>query len=532
VVPKPSEQGEQGTASLGQPSPGASGAGGEAPAGGAQPLLTLRGVTKRYPGVVASSSIDLDIHAGRVHALVGENGAGKSTLIKILAGVVKPDEGEIRMDGEPVSFRGPSDARGRGISLVPQELSMAPHLSVAENVFLGHLPRRMGLVDKSAMRRETKQLFERLGVSVDPDSRLGDHPPAVQQMAMIAHGIAMKGRIFILDEPTAALTDPEIERLFVVLRELRAGGAGIIYVSHRLKELGEIGDEITVLRDGQIVDRKPAQGTSENELVRAMVGRSVERFFDKHSRKADTSKPALTVSALSRRDVFEDVGFTLYPGEVVGLAGLMGAGRTEVARALFGVDRATGGEIRVDDRPVRVRSPRDAIEAGIILVPEERKSQGLVVDMSISDNVVMPHLRSLSRGWFFRERRLREYARQASERMQVKASGVQTPVRHLSGGNQQKVVLGRWLTQQPRVYLLDEPTRGIDVDVKSEIYREIGRLADGGAAVLLISSELPELIATCDRILVMRAGRMVGEVAGASATEHEILELAMGTEVA
>jgi ABC-type sugar transport system ATPase subunit len=350
-------------------------------------------------------------------------------------------------------------------------------------------------------------------------------------MVMIAHGIALEGRVFILDEPTAALTDPEIERLFVVLRELRSGGAGIVYVSHRLKELAEIADDVTVLRDGAVVDRRPARGTSEAELVRAMVGRPVERFFDKGSRgTADRSRPILSVSGLTRRGVFEDVTFTVHSGEVVGLAGLMGAGRTEVARAIYGVDRATGGEVRVGDEVVRVRSPRDAVDGGIVLVPEERKSQGLVLDMAISDNIVAPHLRSLSRGRFFSERRLRAYARDAAERMQVKAGGVRVPVRHLSGGNQQKVVLGRWLTQDPRVYLLDEPTRGIDVDVKAEIYKEIGRLADGGAGVLLISSELPELLAICDRILVMRAGRLVGEVAGDAATEHQILELAMGTE--
>jgi ABC-type sugar transport system ATPase subunit len=496
------------------------------------PVLALHNVTKRYPGVVAVSSVDLEVRAGHVQALVGENGAGKSTLIKVLAGVVRPDEGEVRMDGTPVQFRSPADARARGISLVPQELSLAPDLSVAENVFLGHLPHRLGMVNRGRMRRDARALFERLGIEVDPSERLGACPPAIQQMVMIGHGIAMEGRVFILDEPTAALTDPEIERLFVVLRELRDEGAGIVYVSHRLKELAEIADDITVLRDGAVVDRRPARGTSENELVRAMVGRPVERFFDKQaSSGADRSKRALSVSGLTRRGVFEDISFTVHAGEVVGLAGLMGAGRTEVARAIYGADRADAGEIRVQDEPVRVRSPRHALDGGIVLVPEERKSQGLVLDQTISDNIVAPHLRSLSRAGFFRERRLREYGHEAAERMQVRAASVRVPVRTLSGGNQQKVVLGRWLTEQPRVYLLDEPTRGIDVDVKAEIYRQIGRLVDGGAGVLLISSELPELLAICDRILVMRAGRLVGEVPAATATEHQILELAMGTEV-
>jgi ABC-type sugar transport system ATPase subunit len=510
-------------------SPGGHAAGGAGSS--ATPVLSLRNVTKRYPGVVAVSSVDLDVRAGHVRALVGENGAGKSTLMKILAGAARPDEGEVRVDGEVVEFRRPSDARSRGVSMVPQELSLVPHLSVAENVFLGHFPHHMGMVNRVRMRRETGALFERLGIDVDPSATLGSYRPAIQQMVMIGRGIALDGRVFILDEPTAALTDPEIERLFAVLRDLRAGGAGIVYVSHRLKELGEIADDITVLRDGVVVADHPARGTSEGELVRAMVGRPVERFFDKGSRGAvDVSRRALSVRGLTRRGVFEDVSFTVHRGEVVGLAGLMGAGRTEVARALYGIDRTTAGRIEVDGQPVRVRSPRDAMDGGIVLVPEERKSQGLVLDQSISDNIVAPHLRSLSRWGFFRERRLRGYARESAERMHVKAAGIGVPVRHLSGGNQQKVVLGRWLTTDPRVYLLDEPTRGIDVDVKSEIYRQIGRLADGGAGVVLISSELPELLAICDRILVMRAGRLVGEVSGEGATEHEILELAMGTE--
>lgn len=494
-------------------------------------LLSMRGVTKRYPGVVASSDIDLDVFPGQGLALVGENGAGKSTLIKMLAGVTRPDEGSILVDGEVVHFNSPADARARGISLVPQELSLAPYLSVAENVFLGHFPRRLGVVDRARMRRETRVLFDRLGVRIDPGRALGTYPPAIQQMTMIAHGIAMRGRVFILDEPTAALTDPEIERLFAVLAELRAGGAGIVYVSHRLKELANVADDIVVLRDGAVVDRCSARGTTESELVRAMVGRPIERFFDKHSRKpvAD-GRPALRVEGLSRRGVFEDVTFEVRPGEVVGLAGLMGAGRTEVVRAIFGADTPSSGTVQVDDRQFRPRSPRDGIEAGIVLVPEERKSQSLVLNRSISDNIVMPHLRELSTAGFFRERKLQAYAREVAQRREVKARSVRTPVRALSGGNQQKVVLGRWLTDQPRVYLLDEPTRGIDVDVKAEIYREIGRLADAGAAVLFVSSELPELLAICDRVLVMREGRLVGNLAGVHATEHEILTLAMGTE--
>ncbi|GII81837.1 ribose import ATP-binding protein RbsA 2 [Sphaerisporangium rufum] len=493
------------------------------------PLLSLRGITKSFTGVTALSQVGLDVREGTVHALVGENGAGKSTLMKVMAGVLQPDSGTIEIHGAAVRLHGPADARRRGISLVPQELSLMPHLSVAENIYLGCLPRRAGLVNRRALLRGARQVLERLGANVSPTSLLGEHGPAVQQLVMIARGIVLGGKVYILDEPTAALTDPEIERLFAVLRELQSAGAALVYVSHRLNEITGLADEVTVLRDGHVVQHRAASGVTEDELVRAMVGRSVERFFDRPGKPQGDSQPVLTVSGLTRRGVFEDVGFTVGAGEVVGLAGLVGAGRTEVARAIFGADPVNVGEITVRGRRARVRSPRDAIAAGIVLVPEERKTQGLILNLSISDNIALPHLRSFARGPFMRTRRLRDHTKQASERLRVKARSVSTAVGTLSGGNQQKVVLARWLTRQPALYILDEPTRGIDVEVKSEIYREIGRLADQGAGVLVISSELPELLGICDRILVMRQGRLVGAVPAHAVTEHEILEMAMGT---
>lgn len=493
-------------------------------------LLSLEGISKRYPGVNALTGVDLELRAGRGHALVGENGAGKSTLIKVMSGIVQPDEGRIVVDRQAVHLRSPADARRHGISLVPQELSLVPGLSVAENLFMGQLPHRGPNVARGELKRATKGLLDRLGLDIDPSSPLEGHGPAVQQLVMIARGIASEGRLFILDEPTASLADREIEQLFAVLNELKASGVAIVYVSHRLVELREVADDITVLRDGQVVDRMLVKDTTEDALVRSMIGRPVERLFERHGTGKADGRVVLSVKGLTRAGAFDDVTFSVASGEVVGLGGLMGAGRTEVVRALFGVDRADHGTIEIDGKPVRIRSPRDGIAAGMALVPEERKAQGLVLDRSISDNIVLPHLQDLSTASVIREGRLRSYSRRASEKVGVRASGVTQPVRSLSGGNQQKVVLGRWLTDDPKLYILDEPTRGIDIGAKAEIYQQIGALAEAGAAVLVVSSELPELLGICDRILVMRSGRLVGDLDAASATEESVLQLAMVDE--
>lgn len=496
----------------------------------ATPLLSLRGISKQYPGVQALSGVNLDLHAGRGHALVGENGAGKSTLIKVIAGLVHADEGEISLNGEPTHIRTPSEARRLSISLVPQEISLADDRSVAENIYLGHLPQRTSFVQQKRLVKQASDLLARLGVTnVNVRLPLGDFPPAVKQMVMIARGIASEGKIFILDEPTATLTGPEIERLFAVIDELKSQGAAVLYVSHRLPELERVADDITVLRDGQVVAEMPMLGTTEDDLVQAMVGRSVEKFFDTKSAHDVSRETLLEVSELGRDGVFEDISFSVKAGEIVGLSGLVGAGRTEVAKAIFGIDKFHRGSVKIAGRPMRIRSPRDAIKAGLALVPEERKAEALVLDFSISNNIVLPHLRELSKLRFFRERRLSNYSKKVAGDVRVKAPSVQTPVRSLSGGNQQKVVLGRWFTSNPKVYILDEPTRGIDVGAKAEIYQNIGRLAEKGAGALVISSELPELLGICDRILVMRAGRIVGEVVAAEATEKSLLEMAIGT---
>ena len=495
--------------------------------GGVTPLLSLRNISRSFPGVQALSDVSIEITAGRGHALVGENGAGKSTLVKIMTGLLSPSNGEVLVDGHPVTLRSPAEAHRHGISLVPQEISVAGNRSVAENIFLGHLPHRGPFVDLRRLYHETRVLLDGLGLAVDPASLLGSHGPAVQQLVMIARGIALKGRVFVLDEPTAALTDPEIENLFVVLNRLKAEGAALVYVSHRLRELPLVTEDVTVLRDGRLVESRPMSQVTEKDLVRMMVGRPIERLFGDRHVVGSEGKVVLSVSGLTRQPDFHDISFEIRAGEIVGLAGLVGAGRTEVARAIYGIDPHDGGEVRVDGRKVTIHNPADAIAAGIVLVPEERKSQGLVLDRTISDNIVLPHLFELAKGIFFREATLKSYSQKVATAAGVKAPNVDVRVRNLSGGNQQKVVLGRWLTGKPRVYILDEPTRGIDVQAKSEIYAQILRMAENGAAILMISSELPEVLGLCQRILVMRNGRLVGTVDASTATEQEVLHLAM-----
>jgi ABC-type sugar transport system ATPase subunit len=495
------------------------------------PVLSLRGISKSYPGVQALSDVSLDLHPGRGHALVGENGAGKSTLIKVIAGLIRPDSGELLVDGQFAAFRSPAEALRHGIHLVPQEISLAEDRSIAENIFLGKLPRRGPLVRQQSLVARSEALLAKLGLeNVDPRSPLRDLRPAVKQMVMIARGISTGGRIFVLDEPTATLTEPEVERLIGVVQQLEAQGAAILYVSHRLAELPHVADSITVMRDGKSVAQMPLEGTTEDDLVQAMVGRPIERFFDTRQERNVSEKAVLEVDGLTRRGKFEDITLRVHAGEIVGLAGLVGAGRTEVARALFGLDPFDDGSVRIDGENVRIRGPRDAIRAGLALVPEERKSQALVLDFPISHNIVLPHLRQMSRLSWLSLHRIRKVSESIASQVRIKAPNVATPVRSLSGGNQQKVVLGRWFCEKPRVYILDEPTRGIDVGAKSEIYQSIGRFAAEGAGALVISSELPELLGICDRVLVMRGGRLVGEVATAGATEEQILQLAIGSE--
>ena len=490
-------------------------------------LLSARQITKRFVGITALSSVELDIEAGRVQALVGENGAGKSTLIKIISGQLQPDAGSIKMDGVETVFRTPADAINHGISIVPQELSLVQDMTVAENIFLGHFARRGIFVDFAGLARGSRNIMSRLGLDISPDDRVGDLSPGNQKLVEIARGLSKDARIFILDEPTAALTDTESVHLFAVLRELKKSGCAILYVSHRMSEIPEVAEDVTVLRDGEVVKKWHGEAVSEDEIVQAMVGRSVARFFNTPRQHHGQAPEALRVENLNRRGVLKDVSFSVAQGEILSLSGLMGAGRTEVLRALFGVDQIDSGRVFVGGKETRIVAPRDAIRAGIAFVPEERKAQGLVEMMSIADNISLPHLRRWARAGLISDNARKREIAGIADQVRVKFGALGDPVRSLSGGNQQKIVLGKWLIQRPRIFLLDEPTRGIDVGAKFEIYTLISQLAADGCAVILVSSELPEVLGLADRILVLKDGGIVGELKGEGATEHVVLQLAM-----
>jgi ABC-type sugar transport system ATPase subunit len=509
---------------------------GSAPRGGGA-VVALRGITKTYPGVTALSSVDLAIHPGTVNALVGENGAGKSTLAKIMSGQEQPDAGEILIDGSAVTLDSPATARRYGVNAVPQELSLVRHLSVAENVCLTDLPSRRGVLDKRALRRRAEGVLESLGLTIDPFSTLGDHGPGTQSLVMIGRGLVHEARVLILDEPTAALSKPEVDRLFEVVRLAQERGTAFIYISHRMDELKVVADTITVLRDGVRVLTEPMDEFDEDEIVRAMVGREVARFVGTRAARAvaaadvsaaDRHAPRLLVEGLTRNGVFEDVSFSVGRGEILGIAGLMGAGRTEVARAIYGMDPYDSGTISVDGQERPIRSPRDANRAGIVMTPEERKSQGLVLDMSVERNLTAARISHFARFGWLRPGEAKAQAGAAVERLGIKTPNLDAPVRTLSGGNQQKVVIGRWLVPMASVYLFDEPTRGVDVNAKVEVYEILDELASAGAGIVVISSELIELLAISDRILVMREGAVVSELSAEEATEEQVVAASMG----
>lgn len=502
--------------------------------------VALRSISMSYPGVQALKDVDIEIERGMVHAVCGENGAGKSTLSKVVAGLIRPDSGTITVNGEQVVLESPAAARRLGISAVPQELSLVPHLTVAENICMNAFPNRAGMVSRGRLRQEARAVLESLGLDIDPMSRLGGHGPGVQQLVMIGRGFTHDADVIILDEPTAALTEPEVDHLFEVVQRATASGTAFIYVSHRLQELGRIADTVTVMRDGQRMLTCPMGDIDHDGIVKAMVGRLIERFTSERSSHQPTRSvggtapqqaPTLCVRDLTGTD-FRDISFEVNAGEIVGIAGLMGSGRTELARAIFGVDSFASGAVEVDGERKRITSPRKAINAGIAMVPEERKSQGLVLGRSVEDNLTVAQLRGLSTSGWLRRRRAREAAKQAVARLGVRPARTDVAVRTLSGGNQQKVVIGRWFFRDFKVYLFDEPTRGVDINAKFEIYRVLHDIADSGAGMVVISSELPELLAICDRILVMREGQLVDEFQTDVATEETILAAAMGSGAA
>ncbi|SCK19338.1 sugar ABC transporter ATP-binding protein [Streptomyces sp. WMMB 322] len=496
-------------------------------------LLRTEGIRKAFPGVVALDGVDFDLHEGEVHVLLGENGAGKSTLIKILSGVHRADSGRVLRDGRPVRIHGAGDAEKLGIATMHQEFNLVPHLSVAENIFLGRQPRRFGLLDRARMEADAAEVLARVGVDIAPDTPLRELGVARSQMVEIAKALSLDARVLIMDEPTAALTADEVEKLFGLVRRLRADGVGIVFITHHLEEIAALGDRVTVLRDGRSVGQTAAS-TPRDDLVRMMVGRSIEQQYPRETGAANGTSaeaggpPLLRVSGLTRAGGFSDVGFELRAGEVVGLAGLVGAGRTEVARAVFGADPYDSGTVEVQGKRLRRHDITAALAAGIGLVPEDRKGQGLLPDSSVRDNLGLVTLRRASRAGFVSFSGQEESADRIAKRLGVRMSGLGQRMGTLSGGNQQKVVIGKWLLAQSRVLILDEPTRGIDVGAKVEIYELINELTASGHAVLMISSDLPEVLGMSDRILVMAQGRIAGELAAREADQDAVMRLAVG----
>ena len=492
----------------------------------ATPLLQMTGIKKSFPGVRALTGVNLTLAAGEVLALVGENGAGKSTLMKVLGGAVEPDAGTIQICGEEVRIESPLAARRLGIAMIYQEFNLVPALSARENIFLGQEITRSGFLAHDEERRRATELLARIGLDFDPETPCRQLSVAQQQGIEIAKALSLNARILVLDEPSAALTTREVERLFAIIRQLKAHGLGIIYIGHRLEEIFEIADRVMVMRDGANVGARAIADFTRAQLIEMMVGRELKDEFPK--RAATIGEPRLIVKGLSRGSAVRDVSFAVRRGEILALAGLVGAGRTELARLLFGADARDAGEIQLDGRPLEIRSPRDAIAAGIGLLTEDRKQQGLVLAHSVRENFGLPNLDWLSRAGFLRLAQERsEFARYTSA-MRIKISDGEQRARNLSGGNQQKVVIAKWLARDCDVLIFDEPTRGVDVGAKYEIYVLMNELAAQGKAILMISSDLPEVLGVADRILVMHEGRLTGEIANArAATQEQIMELAV-----
>ncbi|MDQ2654289.1 MAG: sugar ABC transporter ATP-binding protein [Chloroflexota bacterium] len=471
--------------------------------------VQMTGISKSFAGVRVLDEVDFDLRQGEIHALVGGNGAGKSTLMKILEGVYTPDAGEIRVDDRPVQIRTPHDARALGIGMIFQEFSLIPTLSVAENVFLTREPRRGGLIDDRASEALTRELFAEMGESVDPRARVGDLSTGYWQLTEIAKALAQDARILIMDEPTSTLTETETQSLFRLIDKLKARGISIIYISHRMEEIFRITDRITVLRDGRLVSTRETAHATMAQVIDDIVGKTMEAAFAWQARQVSRDgPPLLTVRGLNAGARVRDITFDLYPGEILGFAGLMGSGRTELARALFGIDAIDAGEVLIRGKRVAIHDPDDAIDVGLALVPEDRRSQGLVLDHTVENNLTLPILPRLRRMGLIDDTRGRRITDTFVQSLQIKTNSIDTPVRLLSGGNQQKIVIGKWLATEPDILIMDEPTAGVDIGAKTEILGVIRGLADQGKGIIVISSEPAELLAVSDRILILREGRL------------------------
>ena len=526
-APASAAGGEASEAPAGAASRGASDPPGPAGSGQAGPVLSLRHAAKAFGAVRALADGSIELYPGEAHGLVGENGAGKSTLVKILAGVYQPDAGDLIIDGEQVTFAGPAAARAAGVAVIYQEPTLFPDLSVAENIFMGRQPVRTGRrIDRAAMSREAVAIFTQLGVALDPGRPARGLSVADQQIVEIAKALSLQARVLVMDEPTAALTNVEVDRLFKVMAALRRRGAAVLFISHRLEEVFAGCQRVTIMRDGRFVLTAPAAELDVDSMIRAMIGRDLGAMF--HKTGVTPGETVLEVQHLAREGVFSGISFAVRRGEIVALAGLVGAGRTEVARAIFGIDQRSSGSVRLLGKPLPAGNPSAAMAAGAAFVPEDRRQEGLVMDMGIDHNVALASMGRLSRGGLIFRSAERKLALTWASRLRLRYGWIGNAVSTLSGGNQQKVVLGKWLARQPALLIIDEPTRGIDVGTKAEVHRILDALAADGVAVLMISSELPEVLGVADRILVLHEGRLAAEFARAEATEDNIMRAATG----
>ncbi|NTT84971.1 sugar ABC transporter ATP-binding protein [Tabrizicola sp. SY72] len=498
---------------------------------GADPVLRLRGISKSFPGVRALNGVQLDLYPGQVTALVGENGAGKSTIVKILTGIYQPDEGSITVDGHEMRFATADAAARAGVTAIHQETVLFDELTVAENIFIGHAPRgRFGLIDTRKMRDEAQRLLDQIGAGIAADIRLRDLGIASRHLVAIARALSIDARVVIMDEPTAALSHKEIHELYELVEKLKAQGKAILFISHKFDEIFRIADRWTVFRDGQFVGTGAMAEVTEAALVQMMVGRSVDQIYPK--RPAEIGAPVLTVAGYCHPTEFDDIGFTLHRGEILGFYGLVGAGRSEVMQALFGITRPSKGACKIDGQVRVIRSTAEAVEAGIVYVPEDRGKQGAVKGLPIFQNITLPSLTRTSRAGFLRLAEEFRLAREYTARLDLRAASLDQDVGLLSGGNQQKVVIAKWLATKPRVIILDEPTKGIDIGSKAAVHDFMSELAAEGLAVIMVSSEIPEVLGMADRVIVMREGRIAAEFAGQAMTPENLVRAAVGIEEA
>ena len=490
------------------------------------PLLDIEGVRKAFPGVVALDNVQFRLMAGTVHALMGENGAGKSTLMKIIAGVYIPDQGTLRVKGKPLTLHGPLDALNNGIAMIHQELNLMPYMTIAENIWIRREPKNMlGFVDHGELKRRTQDLFNRLAIELDPEAEVRSLSVAERQMVEIAKAVSFDSDVLIMDEPTSALTEREVAHLFRIIRDLRAQGKGIVYITHKMNELFEIADEVSVFRDGKYIDTKSSKDVTRDDIIKMMVGREITQMFPKET--VPIGEVVLSVKQLAVHGIFNNISFDVRAGEIVGLAGLVGSGRSNVAEALFGVVPATSGEIRINGKAVVIDSPKTAMRNGMAFLTEDRKDTGCFLILDILSNMETAVLsRDYVKFGFVQQARLEHDCEEMSRTLRVKTPNLQEVIQNLSGGNQQKVLIGRWLLTKPKILILDEPTRGIDVGAKAEIHRLVSKLAAEGVAVVMISSEMPEVLGMSDRVVVMHEGRVTGIVDRKDADQVRIMELA------